>query len=291
MSVPYLLALRGHLVVKGKKPDGDSMRFVPDDPRQLDRLERADRIDVSADGSVQLRFEGIDAPETHYGTLAQPLGEAARDRLLALAGFTDVAFDEKGTATSASPDRVEVTVLTKRAEANGRPVAYVLPAGGRHPRGGRWANVDASLLRRTLNAAMLEDGMGYMTLYTSTPAEHARVFRKLTAGARERGEGVWREDATREFALVDQASIAPGGQLVLPKLFRRCSDYLKAVAGGFAGTLDEWLVDVSLTGRRPEDDRLLVCGGTEVTLSGVVQQRNSRIRFPADLLDIVFVEK
>lgn len=291
MSVPFLLSLRGHLVVKGKKPDGDSMRFIPNDGELLGQLERADRIDVSADGSVQLRFEGIDTPETHYGVLAQPLGEQARDRLLGLAGFTDVASAPDGTVTASTPDATEATVLTKRAEANGRPVAYVIPAGGNHPPNGQWVNVDDALLGRTLNAAMLEDGSAYPTLYTSTPAGHARLFRKLARRAREKKAGVWGADLTREFRLANQDSIAPDGQLILPKLFRRCSDYLKAVAKGYDRTLDEWLVDVSITGRRPEDDKLLICGATEVTLSAVLQQHNSRIRFPADLLDIVFVEK
>jgi len=31
---------------------------------------------------VQLRLEGIDTPETHYGPHAQPLGDRARDWLL-----------------------------------------------------------------------------------------------------------------------------------------------------------------------------------------------------------------
>jgi len=35
----------------------------------------------------------------------------------------------------------------------------------------------------------------------------------------------------------------------------------------------------------------MICDGTEVTLSTVLQQRNRRIRFPADLLEIVFIEK
>ncbi len=48
---------------------------------------------------------------------------------------------------------------------------------------------------------------------------------------------------TREFALEGQDSIARGDQLILPKLFRR-SDYLKAVVGGYRGTLDGRLVDV-----------------------------------------------
>ncbi len=65
---------------------------------------------------------------------------------------------------------------------------------------------------------------------------------------------------------------------------------LKAAAGGFQGTLPDWLVAASSTGRRPENDLVLV-GGTEVALSAVVQQLNQRIRFTADPIDIVFVEK
>ena len=59
---PSLLALRGELVVVGKQPDGDSIRFVPDSPALLRRLRRADRVRVSSDGSVQLRLDGIDRP-------------------------------------------------------------------------------------------------------------------------------------------------------------------------------------------------------------------------------------
>ncbi len=134
--------------------------------------------------------------------------------------------------------------------------------------------------------------MAYLTLYTSTPATHGRILRAVAGEARKEGGGVWAADETDEFRLADQGSISPpDGALVLPKLFRRCTDYLKAVAGGFEGTLPDWLVAALATGRRPEDDRLLICGATEVSLSAVVQQLNQRIRFTADPLDIVFVEK
>jgi hypothetical protein len=109
--------------------------------------------------------------------------------------------------------------------------------------------------------------------------------------AREQRLGVRDHDETDEFRLADQSSIGPAGVLVLPKLFRRCSDYLRDVAEGFMGTIDDWLVRVSDSGRRVEDDRLLVCQRTEITLSAVIQQLTQRIRFSADLLDIVFVEK
>ncbi|MCA1678017.1 MAG: hypothetical protein LC777_03210 [Actinobacteria bacterium] len=46
------------------------MRFIPDSPGALQELARADRIRVTkSDGSVQLRLEGIDTPETHFGEL------------------------------------------------------------------------------------------------------------------------------------------------------------------------------------------------------------------------------
>ena len=97
---------------------------------------------------------------------------------------------------------------------------------------------------------------------------------------------------TELFELTSQGSISPpDGVLILPKLFRRCTDYLKARAEGFSGTLPDWLVSVSASGSRPEDDRVLIGGRTEVPLSQIVKQLNDRISFTADLLDVVFVEK
>lgn len=292
MASPFLLALHGELVVVGKRPDGDSMRFVPDRPELLLQLHRADRVRPSSDGSLQLRFEGIDTPETHYGEDAQPLGEEARNGLLATTGFRDVVFDDAGVVASADPERRRAVVLSQAAEANGRPVAYVLVDEPDQPPDGQWTEVTPELVRRTANARQLAGGLAYLTLYTSTPASHRRELRAIAVEARTAGAGVWALDQTPEFPLVDQRSISPGGgALVLPKLFRRCTDYLKAVGGGFAGTLPDWLVAVSATGTRPEDDRLVIGERTEVSLSALLQQRNSRIVFGGDLLDIVFVEK
>jgi hypothetical protein len=103
---------------------------------------------------------------------------------------------------------------------------------------------------------------------------------------------VWGADETAMFRLASQASISPpDGALILPKLFRRCTDYLKDRADGFRGTLPDWLVSVSASGHRLEDDQVLVGGRTEVRLSAIVKQLNESISFTPDLLDIVFVEK
>src|SRR6266568_8961922 len=128
MASPSYLVMKGDFVIIGKEPDGDSVRFIAHDLDLYRQLHRAYRIKPSHDGSVQLRFEAVDAPELHYGSAAQPLGAEARDALVAWMGFTEVTFLHEGSTMvkSAKPDRVDGAILTQMAEAHGRPVSYVL---------------------------------------------------------------------------------------------------------------------------------------------------------------------
>jgi len=293
MSSPYLLAMRGNLVIVGYQPDGDSLRFIADDPGLFADLYRGYKIRLGPrDGSAQLRLEGIDAPELHYGKAAQPDGATARDWLLTQVGFTDVAY-QPGTATvtAATPEAVPAVIYTKASDPNGRPIAYLHVGSGRRPGDGTWTRVTNTALDHTVNAHALSSGIAYPTFYTSTPAAHVRHLRALAKAARDNKAGVWAVDQTPLFQLVDQSSIDPTGQLILPKLFRRATDYLKEVAtGAFQGNLADWLVAHS-GGTRPEDDLVLLPGGVEVPLSTLVEQRNNWIAFTPDLLEIEFVEK
>ena len=84
----------------GFQPDGDSIQFRPHVAALLDQLEqpgnpyRPTRI-----GSVNLRFEGIDAPELHYQGTRQPspLAENARDFLTGQIGMNPVTYGPSGT--------------------------------------------------------------------------------------------------------------------------------------------------------------------------------------------------
>lgn len=132
MAAPYYLAIHGRLVVIGKEPDGDAVRFVADRPDPYAQLKHAHRIRPAADGSVRLRLEGVDAPELHYGPAAQPLAREARDQLLAWIGFTELEYAPPTATmvTAASPDAVPAVVLTQAAELHGRPVAYLVTSVG-----------------------------------------------------------------------------------------------------------------------------------------------------------------
>jgi hypothetical protein len=209
-------------------------------------------------------------------------------------GFTDLAYGADGNeVTGAQPRGVRAVVLTKAADPHGRPVSYVLLQEEELPEDGRWHVVGATLLDRTLNAKALSEGSAYPTFYTSTPARHISHLRTLAAKARADRLGVWAADHTSGFRLIDQASIGPEGQLILPKLFRRATDYLKdVVAGKFTGNLADWLEANAHTPTRQEDDIVVLSAcGVEVPLSALLEQHNDTVVFRPDLLDIKFVEK
>jgi hypothetical protein len=170
-------------------------------------------------------------------------------------------------------------------------VSYVLLEAD-IPKGGEWIKVDETLLKKSLNFQLLDTGMAYYTVYTSMPFKHRQFFREVAKSARNDQKGVWAIDTTSEFILEDQESIGPDGQCILPKLFRRCTDYLKDVnKKGFEGNLADWLLWISESKSRNENDHVLIKESIEVPLSELLDQRNRTIVFQADLLDIVFIEK
>src|SRR5262245_12499900 len=87
------VVIRGEFVIVGKEPDGDSIRFRADNLALFSELRNGNRIRISqSDSTVQLRFQGIDAPELHYKGEAQPFGRQARNVLLNELDFGLVKF-------------------------------------------------------------------------------------------------------------------------------------------------------------------------------------------------------
>lgn len=303
MAVPFYRAIQGKFVIVGKQPDGDSVRFIPKRRQAFRGLYRDDRIRPSrTDGSVQLRFEGVDAPELHYGRYAQPLGAESRDRLLEWMGFQKIEYvnNNEKEVKSSQPKSVPGVILTKAAETNGRPISYVLlEDSAENLTDGDWMRVDEDLLVQTLNYRLLAEGLAYYTVYTSTPQAHRELLRQVAATARDQTLGVWELDTSENFVLNNQDSIGPEGQLILPKLFRRCTEYLKdttpdseAADRVFRQTLKRWLLD-----HPRENDQVLLLDSVEtmpsveVQLSDLIRQSNRTVFFQPDLLDLVFVEK
>lgn len=69
-------AFAGSFTTSGTSPDGDTIRFQPDHPANLGALTK-----VIAK-TINVRLEGIDAPELHYEQVRQRRAATARTRLL-----------------------------------------------------------------------------------------------------------------------------------------------------------------------------------------------------------------
>ena len=292
MSLTAFVHVTGTFIVVGKSPDGDSIRFIPDDETGLDDIYRAHLLRPSnVDGSHQLRLDGIDAPETHYGKFAQPLGDVTRDYFLKkVVGFTSVTFGRNETVTAAMPETIKGAILTAAADPHGRPIAYILDHGRPNPFGVQTHGmVSADTVRHTANFHMVANGEAYALLYTSQPRSHRAVLSAAGKAARAAKKGVWKLDATPRFPLNvrnDLLAGEPDAKLIFPKLFRRAMDYFTAIDRGFDGTITEWLEATTA-----EDDRVVIDGRHEVPLSVLVRTENDRVRFDADPNSAVFVEK
>lgn len=294
MSLDYFKAISGNFVIKGYEPDGDSVRFIADNPAYFAELHRGHLIVPSKkDSSVQLRLEGIDAPETHYGSAAQPYGDTARDHFLKTVGFTSwqLAQNTK-TATASTPEKVPGFILTRAADIHGRPISYVLINSTHHFDDGHEGSIGATVLKETANFRMLQAGDAYGLFYSSMPLQHRHVMRAAAHAARAENRGLWPLDKSELFKLRDQQSIGPDGSLIFPKLFRRCTDFLKAAGAAQVGyDLVDWLLD-----NPSEDDKLFVetqHGSHRLTVSlhAVLAQHNGKLAFQLDVLDVVFIEK
>lgn len=62
-----LFLIAGMFTIRGAQPDGDSIRFTPDEPTQWDLITGPNRVKRNSTGAAQLRLDAIDALETHYG--------------------------------------------------------------------------------------------------------------------------------------------------------------------------------------------------------------------------------
>ena len=120
-----MFLIAGSFRITGAQPDGDSIRFTPNDPAKWDLITGPNRVKRNASGAAQLRLDAIDALETHYGTprTHQPLGlaHAAADELLDWLGFSNVVRAQDETVTSKHPRRGNGLY----SDALGRPLRSV----------------------------------------------------------------------------------------------------------------------------------------------------------------------
>lgn len=220
---------------QGPEPDGDTLKFEPDTPAFVDTIHRPGGIGPAFNGRgfINLRFEGIDALETHFAQSHQneEFANAARDFVLDKAGFQTVDFfsDLPNKVEAAAPHPTEGYIFAKTLDGHGRIVAFVF-AGPPPLVDGSDVFVTPDMIASSINAQILEAGLVYPTFYTTLPADLRNSLKQKTVAARAAGSGLWPSAVGAKGAAADIPDFQTLQTLVLwPKLFRRL---VRFFAGG-----------------------------------------------------------
>ncbi|MFZ5593728.1 MAG: hypothetical protein ACOY4D_05630 [Pseudomonadota bacterium] len=165
-----LTLIQGHYRIVHAAPDGDSIKFYPNNPD----LWQGMGVRTNHAGGAQLRLDGIDALETHYqpkggslGMLHQPalFAQASSTELLTFLGFKKVVRGDREIVISAQPEQTPGFILTRFADTYGRSVAFAFKGSPGHPDGSA-VTLDKVLLRASANYHLLAQGLAYPTYYS-----------------------------------------------------------------------------------------------------------------------------
>jgi endonuclease YncB( thermonuclease family) len=286
-----MLLIKGNYRIIGAAPDGDSVRFYPDDPSQWDLVPGPHPVQRNASGGAQLRLDGIDAPETHYSVtgsvLHQPLefGHEAAAGLLEWLGFTKVIREADETVSAATPAQRPGYIMTRNADLYGRCVA--LAGRGRAPAtSGSEVFVDVAMVRRTVNHHLLQKGLAYPTFYRKLFPDLRATMAKAAQQAQRAGRGLWPWDHTLSGVKVAGLDTVTDEIMMWPKLFRRLVDYLVLGAGdpslsGFADYLAQ----------RADEYFILSAGHPTTGLDLVVKVTGQTLKLTRPYEDLLFEER
>jgi len=222
--------IEGTYRIIGAQPDGDSIRFYPNDPTEWDLVAGSHRVQTNTKGGAQLRLDGIDTLETHYSTAAgilhQPLelAQAAAKELLDWLGFSKVVRSAAQTVTAATPESLPGYIFTRTADLYGRCVALAGRGAAPGPSGSN-SFVDPAMLRKTANYRLLQRGLAYPTYYRNLFLDLRAEMTKAVGKARPT-KGLWPVDETQTGAKIEGLPTLEDEAVILPKLYRRLADYL-----------------------------------------------------------------
>jgi hypothetical protein len=229
--------LEGCWVVLDHAPDGDSVRFVPDQPIPVS--QSMPRLRWSKDGALSVRLLGVDAPEIHYRRRGQPLwrqpppwGERAAQALLNFLGFPELQRNLAGRVVGAEPQACRGTLGILRVDRYGRALALAL-RGEQGLTLEDYGTRDVSLAWEDLwevsaNRELLQQGHVYPLVHKDFPVNWRVSLSTSVQMARMQGKGVWRVDRTHcGVPLLDAQTLRDtleSACLIWPFLFRRLVD-------------------------------------------------------------------
>jgi hypothetical protein len=224
--------IKGSFHVTNYQPDGDSIRFKPDNIQLLANLS-GHKPNLNARNHAQLRIEAIDALEIHYspqhasGIYHQPLqlAFAARDDLLDFVGIKEIQWGDAGRLALSARDQTRGYILSRTADRYGRPISFVF-SGDTKRKDGENVLLDKELLRKSYNFRALQKGLAYPTFYNGLFGDLREECTGAAQSARRDKAGIYKIDVTNSGFDVSTLHAITDGVAILPKLFRRVVDYI-----------------------------------------------------------------
>jgi endonuclease YncB( thermonuclease family) len=271
------------------QPDGDSIHFKPTNPAHLDDLQQVGRhYKLTRIGSLNLRFEGIDATEIHYGGSRQPspLAEVSRDYLTGALGMNPVTYKADGYRVKPpANDGQKGFILSKQLDFHGRPVSFVYIGTSKFT-DGSWQYVSNPLLRQSMNYKLLYRGLVYPLFYDTLYSELRESLRDAAITAINEANGIWRYDWTNYWVDISKESHVQEQFTIYPKLFRRITDYYNEFDSFNRSQFVDWLDE------RSENDQVWVRPDWNMThLDNLVEVVGKKIRLKHFPEDLVFVSR
>jgi endonuclease YncB( thermonuclease family) len=207
--MPFTL-IKGRFKPQAGFPDGDSVRFIADNSNLWNKLEGrpvAFGTGPKTKGTVQLRFEGIDAIEK--GAI-KPLSTKARDSMLALIKYHAVTNEE--------PTGYILARMTD--DRTRRPICFVF-SGKTNLQDGANVFLDRVMLRDSVNYKQMEAGFAYPLYYNTLFASLREEFNNALIYAKPKKSGYWKEDATTSGVKINSKNDLKTIPPIWPKIWRR----------------------------------------------------------------------
>lgn len=224
--MPFVV-INGEFVPQAGRPDGDSIRFRPDNPSLVFLLlQRGRPPKISPEnGTVQLRFEGIDTMESR----ANPMFSAP-----ATASNLDLCGVPLGSGTARGH------FLSNQMDTNGRPVAFVF-RGQSIEMDGELAFLSVERMQQSVNYLQIQRGHAYPLFYDTLFVDLRGGLANAAREARAGGLGVYASDATTSGAVYAGAASLDEMAPIFPKLWRRLDSYSRDSDILDPQSLDEFL--------------------------------------------------
>lgn len=220
--------IKGTFHVQGYQPDGDTIRFQADNKANWLLLEGL-TVKLNGKEHASLRFEAIDALETHYQGTHQPFeyANAATDRLLELADIKNVRWSSNRTQVRSARDGTRGYIMSRATEKNRRPVAFVFP-GETDFADGQQVFLKPEMSIGSFNYQLALEGLVYPTFYESLFYDLRQKITDAVREARQQKAGLWQIDKTMTGIEITSLSKLEEEGVILPKLFRRLVEWFKA---------------------------------------------------------------